>query len=143
AIQIEGNATIPAEKIKQKLLSRVGQPVDQQKLNADLKTLMGMKWFSDVQVYYKEPPPKSGMLILTFSVSESAARSVGATRPACTADCRETPACCQSKATETASTASVMGSAACISQELVRCEEDGVVLARFDSTCPASSACTS
>jgi len=31
----------PSEKIKGLLLSRVGQPLDQQKVNADLKTLMG------------------------------------------------------------------------------------------------------
>src|SRR5262249_38385837 len=69
-IRFEGNASIPSQKIKQKLLSRVGQPLDQQKVNADLKSLMGTKWFSDVQIYYEEAPPKSGKLILTFAVRE-------------------------------------------------------------------------
>ncbi len=69
-IRFEGNATISSDQIKQKLLSKVGQPLDQQKLNADLKTLMGKKWFSDVQIYYEESPPKSGKLILTFAVRE-------------------------------------------------------------------------
>src|SRR5205823_7290290 len=35
-----------------------------------LKTLMGMKWFSNVDIYYEESPPKSGKLILTFAVRE-------------------------------------------------------------------------
>jgi outer membrane protein insertion porin family len=69
-VRFEGNATIPAEKIKAKLLSKVGQPLDQQKVNADLKSLMGTKWFSDVQIYYEESPPQSGKLILTFAVHE-------------------------------------------------------------------------
>src|SRR5438270_531463 len=34
-----------------------------------LKTLMG-KWFSDVEVYCEESPPKSGKLILIFAVRE-------------------------------------------------------------------------
>ena len=49
-IEFEGNATIPPEKIKPKLLSRVGQPLDQDKVEADLKSLLGTKWFSDVEV---------------------------------------------------------------------------------------------
>ena len=48
-VRIEGNATIPSEKIRAKLLSRAGQPLDQQKVEADLKSLIGTKWFSDVQ----------------------------------------------------------------------------------------------
>ena len=51
-------------------MSRVGQPPDPQKYNADLKTLMQTNWFSDVQVFCDESPPKSRKLILTFSVRE-------------------------------------------------------------------------
>ena len=53
-VRIEGNATIPTEKIRAKLLSRSGQPLDQQKVEADLKSLMATKWFSDVTPYYEE-----------------------------------------------------------------------------------------
>ena len=49
-IEFEGNATITPDKIKAKLLSRVGQPLDQDRVEADMKTLMGTKWFSDVRV---------------------------------------------------------------------------------------------
>ena len=69
-IRFEGNATIPAEKIRPKLLSRVGQPLDMQKIDADVKSLMHTNWFSDVQISYKESPPRSGQLILTFAVDE-------------------------------------------------------------------------
>ena len=37
-IRFEGNATIPPEKIKPKLLSQVGQPLRPQKIDADVKT---------------------------------------------------------------------------------------------------------
>ena len=69
-IRIDGNATISSEKIRAKLLSRVGQPLDQQKVEADLKSLMGTKWFSDVQPLCSESPPKSGKYILLFKVRE-------------------------------------------------------------------------
>ena len=69
-IEFEGNATIPPEKIKPKLLSQVGQPLDSQKIDADLKTLMGTNWFSDVEAYHDESPPKSGKYALIFVVRE-------------------------------------------------------------------------
>jgi outer membrane protein insertion porin family len=69
-IRFEGNTTIPPEKLKPKLLSKVGQPPDPQKFNADLKTLWKTNWFSNVEVYYDESPPKSGRLIVTFLVKE-------------------------------------------------------------------------
>jgi outer membrane protein insertion porin family len=69
-IRFEGNTTIPPEKLKPKLLSKVGQPPDPQKFNADLKTLWKTNWFSNVEVFYDESPPKSGKLILTFVVRE-------------------------------------------------------------------------
>ena len=46
-IEFEGHDD-PPDKIKPKLLSRVGQPLSHEKVEADLKTLLGTKWFSDV-----------------------------------------------------------------------------------------------
>jgi outer membrane protein insertion porin family len=69
-IEFEGNATITPDKIKPKLLSKVGQPLDQEKVEADLKSLLGTKWFSDVRPFYDETPPKSGKYTLTFRVRE-------------------------------------------------------------------------
>jgi outer membrane protein insertion porin family len=69
-IEFEGNATITPDKIKLKLLSRVGQALDQDRVEADLKTLMQTKWFSDVRYFLEESPPKSGKYALTFVVRE-------------------------------------------------------------------------
>jgi len=69
-IEFEGNATITADKIKPKLLSQVGKPLSQDKVEADLKSLMGTKWFSDVRYHLDESPPKSGKYTLIFAVRE-------------------------------------------------------------------------
>ena len=69
-IEFEGNGTITSDKIKPKLLSRVGQTLDQDKVEADLKTLLGTKWFSEVRYYLDESPPKSGKYALIFVVRE-------------------------------------------------------------------------
>jgi outer membrane protein insertion porin family len=69
-IEFQGNATIPPEKIKPKLLSRVGQPLSQDKVEADLKSLMGTKWFSDVTYDVRESAPNSGKYTLIFAVRE-------------------------------------------------------------------------
>ena len=69
-VRIEGNSSISTEKIRAKILSRSGQPLDQQKVEADLKSLMGTKWFSDVAPYYEEAPPRSHKYILIFRVRE-------------------------------------------------------------------------
>ncbi len=70
AIQFEGNISITPEKMKAKLLSHVGQPLEEDKVEADLKSLMASKWFSDVTYYYEESPPKSGKYNLIFRVRE-------------------------------------------------------------------------
>ena len=69
-IRIEGNQSITTEKIRALLLSKANQPFDQQKVEADLKSLMRTKWFSDVSPFYEESPPKSGKYILIFRVTE-------------------------------------------------------------------------
>ncbi|APW59123.1 Outer membrane protein assembly factor BamA [Paludisphaera borealis] len=69
-VRIEGNASIPAAKIRAKLLSKVNHPLDQQLVETDMHSLMGTKWFSDVAPYTEESPPKSGKYILIFKVRE-------------------------------------------------------------------------
>jgi outer membrane protein insertion porin family len=69
-VRFEGNATIPPEKIKAKLLSKAGQPFDPQKIDSDVKTLMQTNWFSQVEAWFDESPPKSGKYALIFSVRE-------------------------------------------------------------------------
>jgi len=69
-VRVEGNSSISAEKIRGKLLSKANSPYDQQKVDADLRTLIQSKWFSDVQPFYEEKPPGSGNIILIFRVQE-------------------------------------------------------------------------
>jgi outer membrane protein insertion porin family len=68
-VRIEGNVSVATEQVRAKLLSRPGHPLDQRQVEADLKTLIATKWFSDVTPYY-EPDPKGKGYILTFSVKE-------------------------------------------------------------------------
>jgi outer membrane protein insertion porin family len=44
--------------------------LDHDRVEADLKTLMGTKWFSDVRYYLDESPPASGKWALILVVSE-------------------------------------------------------------------------
>ncbi len=69
-IRFEGNATISSDKIKRKLLSKVGQPFDQDKINADVQTLNRTNWFSHAEAYHDESPPGSGRHVLIFAVRE-------------------------------------------------------------------------
>ncbi len=69
-IRFEGNATIPPEKVKVRLLSKVGQAFDPGKIDADVKSLMRTNLFSQVDAYQEESPPKSGKHVLIFVVRE-------------------------------------------------------------------------
>ncbi|WP_240911152.1 BamA/OMP85 family outer membrane protein [Paludisphaera soli] len=69
-VRIEGNTGITAEKIRGKLLSKANAPYDQQKVDADLRSLIATKWFTDVQPFYEETPPGSGKIVLIFRVKE-------------------------------------------------------------------------
>ncbi len=68
-IEYEGTS-IPPETIKPKLLSRVGQALSHEKAEADLKTLLGSKLFSDATYWVDETPPKSGKYTLIFSLKD-------------------------------------------------------------------------
>lgn len=69
-VRIEGNVGITDEKIRAKLLCHAGMDYDQQKVDADLRSLVGTKWFTDVQPFYEEKPPGSGDVILIYRVQE-------------------------------------------------------------------------
>jgi outer membrane protein insertion porin family len=68
-LEFEGTS-IPPEKIKPKLLSRVGHALSHEKAEADLKTLLGTKWFSEANYWIDETPPKSGKYTLIFSLKD-------------------------------------------------------------------------
>ena len=69
-IRFEGNATIPAEKIKTKLLNKAGRPFNLRRIDADVKNLMRTNWFSQVEAFHDEQPPHSGKYVLIFVVRE-------------------------------------------------------------------------
>ena len=116
-VQIDGDASIPAETIKAKLLCRAGQPIDSRKINTDLETLRHTRWFSDVEASYAPFP--GGKNILYFTVQERhvdrAAATLnegsGAGRSTASTDCA--------------------------------CEKDGVIQAHLETASPASACCAS
>jgi hypothetical protein len=67
-IRFEGSGPRLGENVGRKLLSQVGQPLDQRKLEADLKMLMWTRFYSSVSYYLEEVPPRSGEFTLTFEV---------------------------------------------------------------------------
>ena len=72
-VQIEGNNTITPERIRAKLLCKKGSPLDARLIDADVKSLLASKWFSDVTPeYLKDPKDPSGKsFILIFTVREA------------------------------------------------------------------------
>ncbi len=117
-IRIEGNVSIPAEKIKAKLLSRAGEPVNARKMSADFKTLTQTKWFSYVQMKFGGKKN-----ILTFVLHEMPT-TTHADRAGVT---------CQDASPIVKSTTSTD----------CACQKDDVIRAHLETTSPASPCCTS
>lgn len=70
-IRFEGKeAGFAADKIRPWLLSRVGQPFDAQKIDADVISLMQTGRFSQVETHYDVASPGSKKHVLIFSVKE-------------------------------------------------------------------------
>lgn len=68
-VRVQGNVTISTEKVRAKLLSRAGTPLDERTVNTDLETLLETKWFSDVRPYTSAAPNGQGYLLI-FAVQE-------------------------------------------------------------------------
>lgn len=68
-VRIEGNSGITDEQVRAKLLSKPGTRLNQRRIDADITTLLGTRWFSDVSPFYEEAPGGKGY-ILTFIVKE-------------------------------------------------------------------------
>jgi outer membrane protein insertion porin family len=69
-IRIEGNATIPEEKILTKILSKPGRALNRDQVEADYKSLMKTGWFSNVHVDLLEPGKDRKGHVLVFTVNE-------------------------------------------------------------------------
>ena len=71
-VRIEGNTSITDEQIRARLLSKKGSPLDARAIDADIKSLIAAKWFSEVTPEYLPDPkdPSRKSFILIFSVKE-------------------------------------------------------------------------
>ncbi len=69
-IVIKGNSSITEQQIRAKLLSKVGQELDERRVDVDLKTLHATKWFKDVHVDDPPDPAVPGGIMLVFVVEE-------------------------------------------------------------------------
>ena len=68
-IRIEGLVSVPEEKVRREIQSRVGRPWSRDVIEADLKRLSKMQWFSEIKPYLDRDPKGEGV-ILTFLVRE-------------------------------------------------------------------------
>ena len=71
-VKIEGNVSVTSERVRAKLLSKVGSPLDARLIDTDIKSLVATKWFSDVIPYYDRDKgdPSGKSYILIFTVKE-------------------------------------------------------------------------
>lgn len=69
AIVVSGNSSVREEMILAKISSRVGRPLDQRTVDADIKALYATSWFSHVTASVDQAPTGAGKL-LTFVVQE-------------------------------------------------------------------------
>lgn len=71
-VKVEGNVSVSSEKIRAKLLSKPGSPLDARLIDTDIKSLMATKWFSDVTPFYEKDKTDTTKkaYILTFTVKE-------------------------------------------------------------------------
>lgn len=68
-VRIEGNSSIPVEQIRSKIKSKAGRPRDPKVVEGDLRTLLGTKWFAEVDPRYDKAPDGQGV-VLIFQVRE-------------------------------------------------------------------------
>lgn len=69
-VQIVGNTSIPTAGIKSKLLTRQDRDLDPATLEADYRTLMDARWFSDVQISFQPDEKKTDGIVIIFTVKE-------------------------------------------------------------------------
>ncbi len=69
-VRIEGNRSVPEEKIRGLIKTRPGRPYDERKIEADVTALLNTKWFSDVQPYFRKDNASPDGLVVTFRLQE-------------------------------------------------------------------------
>ena len=68
-VKILGNQSIPVDRIRSQLGTRVGREYDPRQIEQDVARLLGTKWFADVQAFYKKDKERDGLQV-TFRVAE-------------------------------------------------------------------------
>jgi outer membrane protein insertion porin family len=63
AIEVEGNRRVEVDAIKGALASKVGQPLDPAKVQADVRAVMKLGFFADVSVDEKGPPDRPILVV--------------------------------------------------------------------------------
>lgn len=67
SIQVEGNRAIPASRVLSQLQTRIGRPYDPRLVETDVKKLIALPWFVNVETYTKQAT--NGRVVI-FKVSE-------------------------------------------------------------------------
>ena len=75
-IKIEGNVSITSEQIRARIKSRAGRPIDSARVQEDLRSLEGTKWFSNVEILYDEAPDGKGIILVIRVVEMPILRDV-------------------------------------------------------------------
>ena len=66
-VRIEGNATIPTNEIAARIKTRQGRPYDPSTVQRDVKSLVTLPWFVDVQTFQEDTPAGK---VIVFRVVE-------------------------------------------------------------------------
>ena len=68
SLEVKGNIKVGLDKVMEAVFTKVGEPLIEEKVNADVKAIYGMGYFSDVQA--QTTPYKNGSKV-TFIISEN------------------------------------------------------------------------
>ncbi|RUL88520.1 BamA/OMP85 family outer membrane protein [Tautonia sociabilis] len=68
-VRIQGNESIAESRIRAKLLTRPGRPLDPDVVDRDFRALKNTQWFSHVRATYLDDPDRGG-IILIYKVEE-------------------------------------------------------------------------
>ncbi len=75
-IKYQGNQSITPDQMRGHIKSRVGRPLDRATLDEDLRSLIGTKWFADVQIQYDSSPKGDGVVLIFVVVEMPMLREV-------------------------------------------------------------------
>lgn len=68
-VRIQGNESIAEPRIRAKILTRPGRPLDPDVVDSDFRTLKNTQWFSHVRATFLDDPERGG-IVLIYKVEE-------------------------------------------------------------------------